>query len=319
MKNPKFSKGQFLSANHLEGDLRLEVIANEMINLGVDLDQILVSPMGGFFRGYRKDAAEINVLEDNLGGILYHQIVTSRDGVYDAIPENIFHDNIEEVLSGKNVDPIENVKRNREEEAAARKFFQIVEKEIYRLKILFEQEERKSIMGSAQFYKHDIFLKLWNELEELDAQYLPPLMQILPLACKYHGNLQVMAVFLEFLLEVDVSIDVQFEESTPIFVNQPCSLGHSWLGHTSVLGQCYYDFEPCFNIHIGPLTSSELELYMHKGKAAAALEVFCDYFFSLNSTINLKYFMLKTQNTVVLNSNFTKIEFDTRLGISSFL
>ena len=145
MKEVKVSGRNLISTNHLNADLRLEIVANEMINQGIEIDQILVSPMGGFFRGFRKDVAEINVLEDTLGGILYYQIKTSRDGIYDAIPENIFHDNIEEILAGKIIDPIENVKKNREEEEAARKFFQIVEKEMYRLKILFEQEERKSI------------------------------------------------------------------------------------------------------------------------------------------------------------------------------
>ena len=319
MKEVKAQQQNMISTDHLNADLRLEIVANEMINMGVDIDQILVSPLGGFFRGFRKDVSEINVLEDNLGGVLYYQIKTSRDGLYDAIPENIFHDNIEEILAGKAIDPIENVKKNREEEEAARKFFQIVEKEMYRLKILFEQEERKSIMGSSQFYKHDIFLKLWNELEGLDSQYLPPLMQILPLACKYHGNLEVMEVFLKFLLETDVSIEPQNEENVPVLVDMPLPLGSIWLGNDSILGNFFYDFEQAFAINIGPLSSSELEFYLEEGKAWKAVQVFIEYYFPINSKINLKYFMQETQNTIILNSNFSKIEPESRLGISSFL
>lgn len=319
MQNPKVLPGELVSSQHLSADLRLEILANEMINQGVPIDQILVSPMGGFYRGFRRDVAEVNTLEDSLGAVLYYQIKTSRDGIYDGLPENIFHDNLEDILAGKSIDPIENVKKNRQEEEAARKFFQIVEKEIYRLKILFEKEERKSIIGSSQFYRHEIFLRLWNELENLDGQYLTPLMQILPLACKFHGDLKAMEILLTYLLEIDVRIALKFNQNKPVFIDQPCTLGDTWLGNSSVLGGCFYDFDPIFNVSIGPISISALELYIAGGKAMQALQVFIDYFFPLNSQVEFNYFMEKTQNTVILEPVSAKTGEEARLGISSFL
>lgn len=319
MQTPNHLTDELVSSQHLSADLRLEVLANEMMNQGIHEDQILVTPMGGFYRGFRRDVSEVNVMEDSLGAVMYYQIKTSRDGIYDGLPENIFHDNLEDILAGKSIDPIENVKKNRREEEAARRFFQVVEKEIYRLKILFEKEERKSIIGSSQFYRHEIFLRLWNELENLDGQYLTPLMQILPLACKFHGDLRAMEVFLSYLLEIDVRIECKFKENKPVLVDQPCTLGDTWLGNSSVLGGCFYDFDPHFDISIGPLSVSSLELYMPGGKARVALQIFIDYFFLLNSQVEFNYFMEKTQNTVILEPVSANFEEEARLGISSFL
>jgi type VI secretion system protein ImpH len=317
-------KEKLINVGHLDADLRLEVLGNEMLDSGIEIDQILVSPRGGFYRGFRKDVADIEVLEDNLGNPLYYRIFTSRDGIYDGIPENVFHDNLEDIYSGKVIDPIENIKKNKKEEEAARSFFQIVEKEIFRLKILFEREERKSIIGTRQFDQHEIFLNLWSELDpKRVGKFIPQLTQILPLASKFHGNLDVMEKMLKYLLQTEVSILTGSHEDTPVYTDLPCLLGSSRLGHNAILGGSYFDFEMAYTIQIGPLTPSKLELYMPNKVASNALKVFCEYYFPIHSKINFQYFMQETQNTILLSQISSKVEEDVlieaRLGLSSFL
>jgi type VI secretion system protein ImpH len=308
-----------VSSQHLESDVRLEIIANELLGYGVDIDQILVSPLGGFYRGSRRDIVEMGIIKDSIGGVLYHQIKTSRDGLYDGLPENIFHDNQDDILAGKLIDPIENVKKNREEEEAARKFFQVVEKEFYRLRIQFEQEERKSILGSSEFYRHEIFVQLWSELKELDGKYIPALMQILPLACKYHSDTRRMEVLPQKLLDVGVRIEHDPIDSTKEEVNKITSLGGEYLGIDTIIGKTYYDFEPGYLVNLGPLTPEELEDLMPGCTAQKALNVFCEYFFPVGARLKFNYIMLETQNTINLNPDQPTGSGLARLGLSSYL
>ena len=313
-----------IAPKHLNVDLRLEVLANEMLDAGVALDQLLVSPQGGFYRGFRRDVAEVAIIEDNLGDPLYYQIKTSRNGIYDGIPENLFHDKLYDVQEGKDIDPVENVKRNRKEEEAARSFFQVVEKEIYRLKILFEQEERKSIIGTSQFSQHEIFLQIWSELDkDRIGPYISQLTQILPLASKYHGNIEVIQIMLEYLLQAPVHIRLDLQNGSKVHTKIPCVLGEARSGVDSVLGGVFHDFEPAFFISIGPVSPETLELFMPDQVGTNALRIFCDYYFPLNSKINFEYGMNKTQGTVVLTDQSNKIREEVspvaRLGISSFI
>jgi len=313
------SSNILVSSRHLESDVRLEIIANELLGYGVDIDQILVSPLGGFYRGSRRDIVEMGVMKDSIGGVLYHQIKTSRDGLYDGLPENIFHDNQDDILEGKVIDPIENVKKNREEEEAARKFFQVVEKEFYRLRIQFEQEERKSILGSSEFYRHEIFVQLWNELKELDGKYIPALMQILPLACKYHSDTYRMQILLQKLLGLGVQIQIDPADSEMEEVGKITSLGQEYLGIDTIIGSSYFNYEPGYLVSIGPLSPSDLEDLMPDCSAQKALNVFCEYFFPVGARLKFNYIMLKTQNTINLAAG-NPIEPDlARLGLSSYL
>lgn len=307
---------------HLDSDPKLEVIANELLDLGIDQDSILVSPMGEFFRGFRRDISDLKVLEDSLGNPLFYQIKTSRDGIYDGLPENLFHDNIDEILSGKEGDPIENIKKNRQEEEAARKFFQIVEKEFFRLRILFEQEERKTIIGTAQFNQHEIFLHLWQELGNLESRYIIPLMQILPLVTKYQMKTKEVEHFLFFLLRNQVEIEITSEPT----VYQPSygfsTLGKNFLGVDLILGNTFYDFDPVYKLKIGPLSLEELENYMPGMPAAEALDVFIQYYFPLQSIVSKEFILAEQSGTIFLKPENSPNEFqkhESRLGLSSFI
>jgi hypothetical protein len=311
-----------LEISHLDSDVRLEVISNELIESGINLDQILVSPQGEFFRGFQRDISALQLVEDTLGNPVFYQINTSRNGVYDGLPPNIFHDNLDDILAGKEIDPIENVKRNREEEEAARRFFQIVEKEMYRLLISFEQEERKTIIGTLQFNQHEIFLKLWYELSGLDSRYIIPLMQILPLVNHYQGNLSRMESFLEILLKKQVRIWPMDQIIAIENTGYDSVLGQCLLGFDSFSGGVFYDFDPVFTIEIGPMTGEDLEDFMQGEPAAKALDVFCQYYFPLQSKILWKFSMLETKGTVVLTSqkySANTNQPESRLGISAFL
>ena len=315
--------GRFpIEINHLDTDLRLEVIGNELLEKGISVDQILVSPLGEFFRGFSRDVVELNLVEDGLGNPVYYQIKTSRNGIYDGLPQNIFHDIQDDILDENDPDSVELVKRNRKEEEAARRFFQIVEKEMYRLLLFFEKEERKTIIGTSEFSQHEIFLRLWSELRGLESKYIIPLMQILPLVTKYQSDLDQVERFLQFLLGVPVQIVVDTEPRVYDLPANYSTLGDLYLGGEIVLNGKITDYDPTFILKIGPLEASLLEEFMPGMPASQALDVFSQYYFPIQSNVLIQFILVEKSRTVLLRSEKAtqgQNPIKARLGISAFL
>jgi hypothetical protein len=287
---------------HTESDFRLEILANELLESGVNLDQILVTPLGEFIRGFRKDIADLGIIEDQLG--------------------NPLHDNLDDILNETEQDPVEAIKKNRKEEAAARKFFQIVENEFFRLRILFEKEERKTIIGTPQFDQHEIFMHLWQELNNLDSRYIVPLMQILPLVTKYQMRLNEVEQFLFFLLRIPVAISMEDRSQIPIPLQMESCLGNTHLAVDSILSSVFFDFDPAFRLKIGPLSPAELEDFMPGMPAAMALDVFIQYFFPIKSQILMDFVLDENVSSLFLNSNHNTSTSDpiySRLGLSAII
>src|SRR5947209_17161297 len=77
--------------NEIETDFRAEVIGAEMIENGSPADRVLVVPLGALNRPQSKDieGVEQEISEyDNKEFIL---IKNNREGLYDKLPEGLFH------------------------------------------------------------------------------------------------------------------------------------------------------------------------------------------------------------------------------------
>src|SRR4051812_4279734 len=104
-------------------DLKAEVIAASLIQKGIQPDQIIIQPKGNSQRAYRKDVSAFYTLLSDYDNTEYLYIETHRDGFYDALPENIFHQPSRGRTEKNKYEVIDEIKKHRAEEKAARKFF----------------------------------------------------------------------------------------------------------------------------------------------------------------------------------------------------
>lgn len=126
-------------------DLKAEVIVGELIRNGISEDTVFFKKKSNFKRRFEKDVQRIefnNEAETNLKNVVVH---VNREGLYDMLPEGIFHQDDGENQSTSGTEVIENSKKRREEEAAARRFFQPVENELLHLLCQLELEESENL------------------------------------------------------------------------------------------------------------------------------------------------------------------------------
>lgn len=286
-----------IKANNVGSDIKAEIIAADLVENGVDVDDIVITPAGLAERFHSRDILHIEARQDRLGLRDLLNIAVSREGLYNSLPEAIFH----VFDKGKKANAagfVEDYKKHKAEEEAARQFFLVFEKEIFRLRTLLELSERQSMSGFSEQFKSDLYLNLWPELKDVDEIYLPALIFILPIAHKVIGNTLIVETLFGYMLNQQVSI--RHSNVTRVMINNTDSqyLGRNYLGVNTVIGNETADFTPLVEIRVGPLKKGDLVSLMPGGEARKTLDLTCKYLFPALTDINV---------TLLLDSDCEKL------------
>ncbi|RIV25444.1 hypothetical protein DYU11_09095 [Fibrisoma montanum] len=320
-------------------DVRLEVLLAELLRGGLDpRREVMIYPRGLFAREYRSDvgigrilpvepdkpgmplsakdvvfdksgvwAGSIHAYENENPNINLpdHQeflnIPVYRDGLYDYLPEGLFHQRTE-------TDEREYAKEIAEQdrrEQAARRFFRPIEQEFYLQGLLLELEERKYLIteDNLQQKEHgDILRGIWGLPADrlvriprpngsgwtttrdilLDFRQLNNLLHLLPVAHRLINNRNLV----ERLLALVLGVPVQLRTIPPLLIlietepeDQigPFELGQIELGNFSLAG-IYQDTMPAVEIRLGPLNTAQLTDFLPEGRSRAVLDMLISYF-----------------------------------------
>src|ERR1039457_2548459 len=128
------------SVNRLLNDIRAEAVAADIIEKGMNPADIVIINDGSFRRNFSRDINYGEVINlDNGQQVLGLHI--TRDGLYDSLPEGVFHEqSIEPLTSGHDMAKLS--KSQKTEEKYARKFLLPFENEIFYHRIQLEIEEK---------------------------------------------------------------------------------------------------------------------------------------------------------------------------------
>lgn len=298
---------------HRNTDVRAELIAADAIESGIRLGNISIRPVGISKRTYSRDVLKLDLLMDQSGMPSQMHLDVSREGIYDMLPEGLFHQPDPDKRSMKVHDLVEEIKRSRKEEEDARKFFFPIEKEINRQRILIEVEERKSYEDYSDHYKNQLFFKLWPELTELRKEYINPLVKVLPRSCEIAGRLDKT----EYCFRKVLGVDLTLIPGEPFYSISPTTekicLGDIMLGADSCLGNCRVDVETAIHIVIGPIRKSQLTDFLPNGQAFKVLRLLQKYFLPMECSVNLEIVLKKEEEVLILSDSQT----DGVLGITS--
>lgn len=287
---PKISKAPF--------DIKAEVLAR-LIAQQFDLstEQILHVPSHFHQRRGRKDVTEI--IEDfshRLEKPLV-RIETTREGLYDALPESIFLRPEEEFG-----DDVRKTKALTEQEAKARQFLLPFEQALFWLRL--ENEQRESEMEQGLEHWWGQLLPMYKagasdqEQKEMLILMIPHLQEIV-------GDWSLTAQWVELLTGQKVSIT---EEAPPMY-ELPAAmqkrLGDGLLGQDFVLGNSYSDGVPTVRICLENLEPSDIIAYLPYGPKRDVLEnEFLPYLMPLETPYSIElggkpgegYFELSADN-----------------------
>ncbi|PSL27426.1 hypothetical protein [Dyadobacter jiangsuensis] len=330
-----------LGKNHVAGDpvldLRLEVILAELSSHGLDpLRDVLVHTWSLFERDYRGDldlnsnrvvvgdaraldlekkrakVGDSSTIESRHGKPewdyydlmqqnLFLNLVVHRDGLYDYLPEGLFHQPVNSTRDRDHADLVNEIAVQFEREHAARRFFQPIEQEFYLQRLLLEFEERKYLITEENLRRNDsgeIFRAFWQLPEKLlSIRQLNNLLHLLPITHRIVGDIKMVTETFELILGVPVELSVLPPISFPIIEQsvketpednwigpEPSDLGRLSLG-TFSLGGIYQDTMPALEVRVGPLTTNQFAGFLPGARERRILDLLQGYFIPAETTV----------------------------------
>ncbi|MCB2409380.1 type VI secretion system baseplate subunit TssG [Hymenobacter lucidus] len=288
-------------------DLRLEVVLADLLAHGYRFDDFIVRPVGLFARRYRRDIGVVSEEQPERWLGVKTAIETHREGLYDALPQQLFHHPGDPTQQGVR-SMIEDIQAQRRREKATRRFFLPFEQEFFRFRVLLEQEERRYMTNlSAQWY-NEVLARFWELSGYLPPRQVTTLLYLLPLAHRIVGDLEQTQQVFESVLEVPVQLrtvaPLQFSPAAmqTASASGGAVLGQGELGRDFVLSGAYQETLPALEIRLHSLSTAALELYLAPGTwQARALALLCQYFVAFETDVVLHYEVAAGNQSFVLS------------------
>ncbi len=265
--------------NKLPINLKAEVVASLLTDLGVNKTSVQSNYTSSFNRSYRKDVYNADFNNEN--GVL--DLSISRNGLYDMLPEGLFHPEIvenENKISVKNL--LASHKKQKEEEAQARLFFKPFENHIFQFLIQIEDKEKNLINNSHEF--RSFFKQFWGMDSWIKDKQFIFMLQILPYTKNIKGNINRITQLLSHHLQKEIThkrswmeIDIPANSS-----KQGLILGQNFIvGNTS-------DQLPYIEFIIHNISDEELLNYIKDGYYYKFITLYFEYLLPIELEYNIK-------------------------------
>lgn len=269
-------------------DLKVEAHIANLIESGIE-NPFYLHPKGIFNRNFRKDILDQRIEIDDEGDIFGIHLDISREGLFDMLPEGLFHrTEIRDPFKRVN-DMVDEYKRHQKEEADARKFFSPLEQAFYRLRLLVEIKEREALKGFSDVSQQKVIReKLGVFQEALTPVQLMILLYLLPISYRIVGDFETTSKCFEAILGEQVQIFYAQPEKNQGEKTNEIGLGETSLGVNFVVGSTFFDFIPSIEIVIGPIPSKKVVDYLENGASDKIVSMLCDYFIPVELKVNTK-------------------------------
>lgn len=298
--------------NHMPVDIRAEVMVADMIEMGLDPDDAIVSPAGLGKRSFSNDILRAKWIENKTDRELLF-IYVSREAIYDALPEGLFHQPKNKKSFRTTSEMIGMVKQAKLEEEDARKFFAPYEQEFFRQRIEIESQERITLSQLKDNSKSDIFIDFWHLNHTLNDRQLSVMLNLLPLTYKIAGDFHFMEECFENVLKAKVRIKpIEPVKRVWDSINRQ-TLGKATLGVNLVLGNTFNDGEPAVEVIIGPLKEDDLLDFIPGGQGLEVIKILLEYFMPVETDVITKITVDESTFDFTLN----KVKESGRLGFNT--
>ncbi|MFN8292107.1 MAG: type VI secretion system baseplate subunit TssG [Chitinophagales bacterium] len=284
----------------IEGDIKAESIFAVLERNGFNSEHFITRNKSTFHRPNGKDIAHVyfdesSKIEDFLS------VELNRNGLYDYLPEGLFHQQTDSISRQTKVDEwVKQARHNKVIEDDSRKFFLPVEHEVFLSRLRLEDKE-VSILESMQ--KQDVgnlLFAFWGLKYSRNVKGLNLLVYLLPMLEKIIGNLQLTEACYEIILGEKVRIQKSYLPKNAIQVAEPFTLNGSFLGQNTVIGNSTPSAFPTLTFTIGPLKRFSLSDYLQKGTLHQTLQLLHSYFVPVEADIEEEIIPNEDEKTFVL-------------------
>jgi len=302
--------------NKLQTDFKAEAVAVNLLKYHRAVSNIFIQRIGINDRAYLKDIKSIT--GDYLGFDEEVFIIeTYREGIYDYLPEGIFHPpslgatrkNIENV--------VKEIRKQKRVEEDARKFFRPFELEIFFTEISALLKEFEFEIASDTDTLLKTVSELWPLVKMLDKQNAYIFIHILPFFHQIRGDKawfeRCMTAFLQIPVQVTFAPNVidGVEEDDDSML-----LGNSRLGVTYIPSGKHMDGQRNWVVNIGPIPYTDMKKYINGSPFRKVLNAMYDYFLPVSVDIEENFITEKEAFSFALEDDERN---SNRLGYSTFL
>lgn len=297
-------KSKFIS--ELLIDLKAEYVAFNLQKEGFMRDAVQVAFDGPMKRKWTTDIdrCETENFENGDTTLTLH---LNRTGIYDALPEALFHPMADNRHTSAGEMAKDSMKLKTEEKNA-RQFFRIFENEIFMQAIEIMGSENRSLNALHTDLLGNMIPEFWKVDETIPKIYSNRLVKFLPFVHKISGDYELTALCLENILEEKVAITLSDSELDEAHIHlqkemAPAGLlGRSKLGKNLVLGNEISGFFGRITVEIGPLRSISAMEFFQEGALKRMLDCFYGYFFPVEFDVETKLVGPEEKNVFVLSS-----------------
>ncbi len=302
--------------NKLQTDFKAEAVAVNLLKYHRAVSNIFIDRIGINDRAYLKD---IKSISSNYLGFdeEVFTIETYREGIYDYLPEGIFHPP-SLGASRKNVETVvREIRKQKRVEEDARKFFKPFELEIFFTEISALLKESDFDISSDTDALLNTVSELWPLIKMMDKQNAYIFIYILPFFHQIRGDKKwferCMSAFLQVPVNVTFSPNVieRVEEHDDSML-----LGNSRLGVTYIPSGSHMDGQRNWVVNIGPIPYMEMKKYIKGNVFRKVLQAMYDYFLPVNVEVEENFITEKQEYSFALDNDERNA---SRLGYSTFL
>ncbi|MVM30405.1 hypothetical protein GO755_10200 [Spirosoma sp. HMF4905] len=272
--------------NHLPTDLRAETVLADMLENGISFDDLIINPVGAFKRAAGRDIDRTEWIETQYKSQRWLQIELNRSGLYDLLPEGVFHQPTSHDASASKEAILREMSVQRKREQAARRFFLPIEQEFFRQRVRIEQEQQTFLSDSGPLLADDPLAWFWNLPDFLTPAQTKRLLYLLPLMHKMSGDMAAMTNCFDQLIDERVSLQLDAPGMTLVQANTP-ALGQWELGSNSVFDGWLPNEEPLLRITVHIDRSERVADYMPGSNGIRLIEWLIGYLVPLDTDVQI--------------------------------
>jgi hypothetical protein len=291
-------------------DIRAEVVASMLFENGVEIEKMLFETVGIFKRNFGSDL--VSVEDREVGRVVKKVLTLNREGIYDALPKDLFHLPTESKPTTKK--KIDEIKIQRQKEKKSRTFFLPLEQEFYQQRVWIENKELQSYESGKYGSFVDILRRFWQLPDFLTKEQVIEIVPILPTIAQLSGNLaQIAGIFSEMISQ---KIDIDYAPAKDFQIPYNPTLGHVLLGDDLILSGTISSYLPTLQLTISVQNPEQLPDYLIGGSGLQLVNWLINWLLPADNEVEIKVKLLEDSEHFVLDD--TK-QYAGRLGYSTVI
>ncbi|MGC4232916.1 MAG: hypothetical protein QM594_08045 [Niabella sp.] len=262
-----------------------EAVFASLEDAGHQRNHIKITNKGGFKKGYSNDV-EAMVIETRNHKTSF-ELLLNRDGIYDKLPEGLFHQTKGNSRVNSVQDAVEEHKQFKEEEKYARSFFAPLEQALFHYKADAESAERATLYDIQNGKLNEAFYRFWNISPDLPQALANRMLQLMPYSGMIKGDLSATATALAYVLNREVSIALS-EVNESGSLDAPV-LSRQTLGVDTVTGNKPNMMTTSWICTIAGIPGNELYKYAESNEIRAVIDRFTELFIPVDIDISFDF------------------------------